>query len=72
MTPTDDEIIQAIKGFGWPRTAVVRNILNRTYKEIKTPYVLRRLKKLETAGKVNRVPRNSGIYKFNGKLSAYS
>ena len=62
MLPTDEEIIKAVKSFGWPRTAVVRNILSSTYKGIKTHYVLRRLKKLEADGKVKRVPRGKAIY----------
>lgn len=52
---TDEEIIEILEGHGRCMTCVVANILRRVYFPIDTAYVLRRLKKLEAAGKVQRV-----------------
>lgn len=57
--PTDDEIVAAVKYQGNGVTFMIRNtlIMNRTLDpRIETPYVLRRLKKLEKAGRVRRRP----------------
>ena len=53
--PTDEEIIQALTAHGRCMTYVVTNILRRKYWTLDTAYILRRLKKLEAAGKVRRV-----------------
>jgi len=53
--PTDEEIIQALTGHGRCMTYVVTNILRRKYWPLDTAYILRRLKRLEEAGKVRRV-----------------
>ena len=53
--PTDEEIIQALTAHGRCMTYVVTNILRRKYWPLDTAYILRRLKKLEAAGKVRRV-----------------
>ena len=56
--PTDDEIVAAVKERGNGVTFMIRNtlVLNRTLDpRIETPYVLRRLTKLEKAGRVKRV-----------------
>lgn len=56
--PTDDDIIAALKqGSSRKLTAYVRDILARTHgRELKTGWVLARLKYLEASGKVRRVP----------------
>lgn len=58
--PTDDEIVAAVKERGWGGiTSMIRNtlVLNRTLDpRIGTPYVLRRLKKLEKVGRIRRRP----------------
>lgn len=53
--PTDEEIIQALTAHGRCMTYVLTNILRRKYWPLNTAYILRRLKKLEAAGKVMRV-----------------
>lgn len=53
--PTDEEIIQALTAHGRCMTYFVTNILRRKYWPLDTAYILRRLKKLEAAGKVKRV-----------------
>ncbi len=53
--PTDEEIIQELTAHGRCMTYVVTNILRRKYWPLDTAYILRRLKKLEAAGKVRRV-----------------
>lgn len=53
--PTDEEIIQALTAHGRCMTYVVTNILRRKYWPLDTAYILRRLKRLEEAGKVRRV-----------------
>lgn len=57
--PTDDEIVEALKGYSEFPTYVVKNILRRKHPTVKTDWVLRQLKRLEKAGRVLRVP---GIY----------
>ncbi|HGW5506440.1 TPA: hypothetical protein ACNH1V_000456 [Citrobacter koseri] len=52
---TDEEIIEVLEGHGRCMTYFVANILRRVYFPLDTAYVLRRLKKLEAAGKVQRV-----------------
>lgn len=52
---SDDQIIQVLKLKGRCMTYVVTNWLRDFDKKIETPAVLRRLKKLEKAGKVQRV-----------------
>lgn len=52
---SDDQIIQVLKSHGRCMTYVVTNWLRDFDKKIDTPAVLRRLKKLEKAGKVQRV-----------------
>lgn len=53
--PTDEEIIQALTAHGRCMTYVMTNILRRKYWPLDTAYILRRLKRLEEAGKVRRV-----------------
>lgn len=55
---SDDQIIQVLKSHGRCMTYVVANWLSDFDKKIDTPAVLRRLKKLEKAGKVQRVKSN--------------
>ncbi|HID5674175.1 TPA: hypothetical protein ACXESW_004210 [Klebsiella pneumoniae] len=43
--PTDDEILQILREHNWCMTYVVAYWLRQKYKDINTPYVLRRLKK---------------------------
>lgn len=59
-TPTDNEILEVLRDHGRCMTYVVTNWLHYNYRGIKTAYVLRRLKKLEAAGKVHRV---KSVYK---------
>jgi DNA-binding HxlR family transcriptional regulator len=54
--PTDSEILDVVLVRGPINTYVVRNWLGTQFKGIKTDYVLRRLKKLEKAGRVRRHP----------------
>ena len=58
--PTDEEIIQVLTWHGRCMTYVVTNWLRDNYRPLDTAYVLRRLKKLEAAGKVQRV---KSVYK---------
>lgn len=53
--PTDEEIIQVLDECGNCMTYFVTNVLRRQFWPLDTAYVLRRLKKLESAGKVKRV-----------------
>ncbi len=53
--PTDDEIIQLLADYGNCMTYFVTNVLRRKYCPLDTAYVLRRLKKLESTGRVKRV-----------------
>ncbi|WP_220711538.1 hypothetical protein [Citrobacter freundii] len=58
--PTDEEIILVLTKHGRCMTYVVTNWLRDKYWSLDTAYVLRRLKKLESAGKVQRV---KSVYK---------
>ncbi|EMD8481688.1 TPA: hypothetical protein SCR51_000112 [Citrobacter freundii] len=58
--PTDEEIIQVLAERGNCMTYFVTNVLRRQFWPLDTDYVLRRLKKLESAGKVKRV---KSVYK---------
>ena len=60
--PTDEEIMESLKGYPEFPTYVVKNILRRKHPTVKTDWVLRQLKRLEKAGRVRRVP---GIYARN-------
>lgn len=60
MRPTDEEIIQVLAERGNCMTYFVTNVLRRQFWPLDTDYVLRRLKKLESAGKVKRV---KSVYK---------
>jgi hypothetical protein len=55
-SPTDAEILETIAGMNTPMTYVIRNVLARKYKGLKTPAVRRRLIALERTGVVKRVP----------------
>lgn len=54
--PTDEEILEILKGRHALATYVVTNWLRSKYKGIETPAVLRQLKRMEAAAKVKRVP----------------
>lgn len=56
--PTDEEIIQLLADYGSCMTYVLTNVLRRKYWPLDTAYVLRRLKKLESARRVKRVKSN--------------
>lgn len=61
--PTDEQILAAV-GIGCRPTYVVRNWLaSRSFgfKALKTPWVLRQLKRLEKAGKVRRIPSSYAV-----------
>lgn len=58
--PTDEEIINVLSERGNCMTYFVTNVLRHKYWPLNTAYVLRRLKKLESAGKVQRV---KSVYK---------
>lgn len=56
--PTDEEILAAMTKWGHSNsmTYAIANILrSEGFRELKTAFVLRRLKKLEALGKVKRV-----------------
>lgn len=53
--PSDDEIIQVLTEHGDCKTYQVAYWLRLKYRLLDTAYVLRRLKRLERAGKVHRV-----------------
>lgn len=56
--PTDAEILSAMTKWGYSKsmTYVVANVLRMDgFRELKTAFVLRRLKKLEASGQVKRV-----------------
>lgn len=57
---TDDQITSVLTEHGNCMTYVVAYWLRRLDKNIQTPLVLRRLKKLEKAGKIQRV---KSVYK---------
>jgi hypothetical protein len=54
--PTDDEIFEAIQSLNTAMTYVIRKVLERRHRHLQTPWVLRRLIRLEKRGKVERVP----------------
>lgn len=56
--PTDEEILQLLADYGNCMTYFVTNVLRRKYWPLDTAYILRRLKKMELAGKVQRVKSN--------------
>lgn len=58
--PTDDEIINVLIEHGRCMTYVVTNWLRDNHKKVSTGHVLRRLKNLESTGKVCRV---KSVYK---------
>lgn len=58
--PTDEEILNAIKQRGSTMTYVLRNMFWGAYRK-ETPWYLRRLKKLEREGKVERVPTSYAV-----------
>jgi Fe2+ or Zn2+ uptake regulation protein len=60
-TPTDEQILAALRECGHGMTYVVTNRLRRNFHPLKTAFVLRRLKALETAGKVKRVPTDYAV-----------
>jgi hypothetical protein len=54
--PTDADILAAVRNWGnRSMTYVVRNMLAHSFSDVKTPWVLRQLKRLEREGKVQRV-----------------
>ena len=59
--PTDEQIIQVLADYGNCMTYFVTNVLRRKYWPLDTAYILRRLKKLEAAGKVRRVKSNYAV-----------
>lgn len=59
-TPTDSEIIEVLREHGRCMTYVVTNWLRDNHRSLKTASVLCRLKRLEAAGKVQRV---KSVYK---------
>ena len=62
--PSDDEVVAAVAKRGRGVTYVIRNILIMDKKldpQIGTPYVLRRLKALEKAGRVERAPTSYAV-----------
>lgn len=68
--PTDPEIVACLLG-GYPSlpTYVVKNKLRDKYRDVKTPFVLRRLKMLEKAGHVVRVAGYSTVH-FSWTIAA--
>jgi DNA-binding HxlR family transcriptional regulator len=54
--PADNEILDLLLSRGEMMTYVVRNWLCNKHRGLETPLVLRRLKSLEKAGRVVRVP----------------
>ena len=54
--PTDAEILAAMAGWHRSMTYVIANRLRRKFGGLDTAFVLRRLKVMERAGKVKRVP----------------
>lgn len=61
--PTDEEIMYAVCEFGGTKaTYVIRNILSMSgFRNIKTPWVLHQLKRLERDGRVVRVPSSYAV-----------
>lgn len=57
--PTDEEILAVLREHtGINPTYYIKNMLRSAHKGLETPFVLRRLKALEKAGKVERRPTN--------------
>lgn len=58
MLPTDGEIMDVlvVRSGGINPTYYIKNCLRRKFPSVKTPWLLRRLKAMEKAGKVRRVP----------------
>lgn len=54
--PTDDEILDVLKGRGGTMTYVIRNILSSGRPNLQTAFIRYRLMTLEKAGKVKRMP----------------
>lgn len=57
---TDDEILEILREEGRAMTSVIRSMLGRYGYRLYTDTVLRRLKRLEREGKVERAP---SVYK---------
>jgi len=53
--PSDERILAALRSTGVCMTYVVANILRRNFYPLTTAFVLRRLKAMEKAGKVERM-----------------
>ena len=53
--PSDDQILSALRAHGRCMTYVVANVLRRNFYPLATAFVLRRLKAMEKAGKVERM-----------------
>lgn len=58
--PSDDQILAALHG-GEYMTYVLANRLRRNFWPLQTAFVLRRLKALEKAGKVERAPSSYAV-----------
>lgn len=56
VKPTDDEIIAQLARYNTMMTYHLANWLRSNHKDLDTAFVLRRLKVMEKAGKVKRVP----------------
>jgi hypothetical protein len=60
--PTDDDILAVISERGGPSmTYVIRNWLRSKGFRVETPWVLRQMKRLERAGRVQRVPTSYAV-----------
>lgn len=55
IKPTDEQILEVMHGTGL-MTYVIGNRLRWKFPGLCTPFVLRRLKAMEKAGKVERIP----------------
>lgn len=53
--PSDDQILSVLRAYGQCMTYVVASILRRNFWPLETAFVLRRLKAMEKAGKVERM-----------------
>lgn len=62
-TPTDDEILSAVRKWGGSgaMTYVIHNILSRKYRMVSTAFIRRRLIAMEKAGLVERVPTSYAV-----------
>jgi len=56
LKPSDEQILSALRHSGPTMTYVVAAVLRRSFYPLKTDFVLRRLKALEKAGRVERMP----------------